>query len=95
MYCTCTCETLRQHLAVNLAHKGVARPYIRLFLVEYIGVCVGDLTRRFCFIWDDTTDEVRGGTSERRHQVVQLLLRTTAVMVNKQGQERREHQKVA
>lgn len=80
-------------MAVNLAQKGVALPYVCFYWS--IGVCVGDLTRRFCFIWDDTTDEVRGGTSERRHQVVQLLLRTTAVMVNKQVQERGEHQKVA
>lgn len=38
---------------------------------------MSDLTRRLQLIRDDTTDEVGRSASESRHQVVQLLLRTT------------------
>ena len=38
-----------------------------------------DLTRRLHLIRDDTTDEVWCSAPESRHQVVQLLLRTTTV----------------
>lgn len=45
-----------------------------------------NLTRRFHFIRDDTTDEVGRCTPEGRHQVVQLLLRMTTGIIKTHGQ---------
>lgn len=45
-----------------------------------------DLTSRFHFVRDDTTDEVGRRAPEGRHQVVQLFLRMTTGIVKTRGQ---------